>query len=69
MPTPTIQNVTANVFLGYCTLTGELSDGTTAKLFSYYIDELSFRASELMGLTVEQACDLRRQRDIAYLRS
>lgn len=38
-------------------------------LFSYYPDELSFTESEFIGLTVDEAHDLRRQKDIAYLRS
>jgi hypothetical protein len=65
----TIASVSRTVFMGYATLTATMSDGTTARLFSYYIDELSFDASELVGLTIEQACDLRHKRDVAYLRS
>jgi hypothetical protein len=46
-----------------------MSDGTSVHLFSYYIDELSFAAQELVGLTAEQAGDLFHRRDVAYLRS
>jgi len=38
-------------------------------LFSYFPDEISFRAEEFPGLTVEQALDLRHKRDVQYLRS
>lgn len=40
---------------------------TTA--FVWFDDELTFREEELVGLTLEQAQDLKQQRDIAYLRS
>jgi hypothetical protein len=38
-------------------------------LFSYFPDEISFRPSEFIGLTREQAMNLRKQKDIAYLQS
>ena len=66
---PTITSIAREVFMGYATLTATLANGTTTRLFSYYIDELSFTSDELIGLTVEQACDLRHARDVAYLRS
>ena len=66
---PTIQSVTAETSMGYRTFTGQMSDGTIQRLFGYYIDELSFAAQELVGLTVEQAGDLFHRRDVAYLRS
>lgn len=64
-----ITSVSRSLDMGYCTLTAELSDGTTERLFGYYIDELSFQDRELVGLTVEQARALRHMRDVAYLRS
>lgn len=67
--TPTITSIAREVFMGYATLTATLTDGTSTRLFSYYIDELSFSSAELVGLTVEQACRLRHARDVAYLRS
>ena len=54
---------------GHCTLTGLLNDGSTRKLFSFYIDELSFADSDLIGLTEDEAHELFRSRDVAYLRS
>lgn len=44
-------------------------DGTEKDLFTFYPDELSFREGEFIGLTEEQARDLRTNRDISYLRS
>jgi hypothetical protein len=44
-------------------------DGSTEELFSYYPDEIQFCSAEFIGLTREEAIDLRRQKDIAYLRS
>jgi hypothetical protein len=65
----TIQYVERISVCGYCTLKGRMSDGSAETLFSYYIDELTFRDNELVGLTVEQARSLRHQRDVAYMRS
>ena len=36
-------------------------------LFSYFNDEISFTAAELIGLTADQAHDLRHAKDVAYL--
>ncbi len=44
-------------------------DGEEKLLFSYYPDEISFHPSEFVGLTEQQARDLRRKKDLAYLRS
>lgn len=44
-------------------------DGTQTQLFTYYPDELSFTAEEFLGLTEQEARDLRRRKDIDYLRS
>ena len=46
-----------------------LENGETKTLFSFYPDEISFQASEFIGLTVEQAGQLRHKKDVAYLRS
>ena len=43
-------------------------DGTVKTLFSYYPDEVSFHASEFIGLTEEEAHTLHQQKDTAYLR-
>jgi hypothetical protein len=44
-------------------------DGSTKTLFSFFPDEVSFRESEFVGLTEEEAHSLYQQRDTAYLRS
>ena len=44
-------------------------DGSRKALFSFFPDEVSFRASEFIGLTEEEAHSLYQQRDISYLRS
>jgi hypothetical protein len=44
-------------------------DGSTKALFSFYPDEVSFRASEFVDLTEEEAHSLFQQKDTAYLRS
>ena len=46
-----------------------LEDGSKTVLFTYYPDELTFLPEEFVGLTVEQGKDLKRTKDIAYLRS
>ena len=38
-------------------------------IFSYYPDELSFSEAELIGLTIDEASQLRTKKDIAYLKS
>jgi len=44
-------------------------DGKESRLFEYYADELSFKSSEFIGLTREEALDLRYKKDLAYIRS
>lgn len=46
-----------------------LEDGSSRKLFSFFPDEISFVPADFIGLTVEQAHELRQARDTAYLRS
>ncbi len=47
----------------------KLEDGSEVKLFEYYPDEISLSPSEFVGLTVEQASQLKFKKDAAYLRS
>lgn len=48
----------------------DLDDGRTdVELFQFYRDELTFTGGEFVGLTEQQARDLHRQRDIAWLQS
>ncbi len=44
-------------------------DGSSKTLFAFYPDEVSFQASEFIGLTEEEAHSLFQQKDHAYLRS
>ena len=50
-------------------VTVKFEDGTEKVLFSFYPDELSFSPEEFVGLTEREARELRRRRDVAYLRS
>lgn len=44
-------------------------NGVVETVFKYYPDELSFNEREFIGLTKDEALELFRHRDIAYLRS
>jgi hypothetical protein len=44
-------------------------DGSTKSLFPFYPDEISFRTSEFIGLTEQEAHALRHRKDVAYLQS
>ena len=44
-------------------------DGSTEELFKYFPDEISFTEAEFIGLTSDQAHDLRHRKDVAYLQS
>ena len=66
---PKIEAIDRTIQYGSCTLVGFFSDNAERALFSYYIDELSFADSELIGLTEDEAHKLFRSRDVAYLRS
>ena len=44
-------------------------DGSTKRLFSFFPDEVSFRAAEFVGLTEEEAHSLFQKKDTAYLRA
>ena len=46
-----------------------LDRGTEGCLFSFYPDEISFDPCELVGLTLEEARALKRQKDKAYLQA
>ena len=44
-------------------------DGTSKSLFSFYPDEVSFRASEFIGLTEAGAKSLFHHKDVSFLKS
>lgn len=50
-------------------VTARFSDGTEEELFSFYPDEIDFSEEELIGLTREEAFELRRTKDTDYLQS
>jgi hypothetical protein len=47
----------------------KLSDGQELELFQFYPDEVTFTVEEFVGLTVQEARNLHRRKDTAYLRS
>lgn len=50
-------------------VTATFDDGSTKKLFKFYPDEISFTASEFVGLTEQEARDLKQRKDKTFLRS
>lgn len=44
-------------------------DGYEGAVFAWFSDELKFEPSDVIGLTWEDAQDLKQKRDIAYLQS
>lgn len=46
-----------------------LDNGAEKVLFEFYPDELSFRPTEFIGLTEQEAVELKVRKDTAYLRS
>jgi len=66
---PVIEKIQREMCFGSCTLKATLSNGEEVELYSFYIDELSFSNSELVGKTVDEAHALRQKKDTEYLRS
>lgn len=61
---------TSNHRYGDLEFRATMEDGTKdVFVFPWFSDELTFSPQEIVGLTVEEACDLKEKRDIAYLRS
>ena len=50
-------------------VTVTFDDGEVKKLFEFYPDEISFTESEFIGLSEDEARELRHTKDLAYLRS
>ena len=46
-----------------------MDNGATHDLFEYYPDEISFTPSEFIGLTLDEARNLKRQKELKYLQS
>ena len=68
-PMPRPVEAPAGIFDPMPTVTVTFEDGKVKELFSFYPDELSFTASEFMGLTEQEARALRLRKDTEYLRS
>lgn len=54
---------------GNIKVTAEMSDGSTKHVFDYYSDELFFVGTDFVGKTIDEALELKYQRDVAYLQS
>jgi hypothetical protein len=48
---------------------GVMDDDSQEHLFNFYSDELRFSQKELVGLTSQEARELKVKKDIEYLRS
>ena len=46
-----------------------MAHGGKEFVFAWFDDELTFAPQDLIGLTIEEARDLKQSRDIAYLQS
>jgi len=46
-----------------------MEDGSEKFVFPWFSDELHFTTDELIGLTLEEARDLKQARDVEYLQS
>lgn len=46
-----------------------MEDGREVRAFDYFDDEIDISADELIGKTLEEAYEVKRQKDLAYLRS
>lgn len=46
-----------------------MEDGSKEIVIYWFSDELHFSTTEFIGLTIEQARDLKQRRDMEYLRS
>lgn len=47
----------------------KLSNGEEKELFEFYPDEIDFIESEFIGLTIEEAKNMKYHKDIEFLRS
>ena len=65
----TIVAIVRDIKHGDCTLSALRSDGSLIKLFCFYIDELTFDDSELIGKTEVEAHHLFQQKTVAYLQA
>lgn len=48
-------------------IVARLTDGTAKKLFSFYPDEIQFTEAEFVGRSIDEAMEIKRMKDVAYL--
>jgi len=65
---PTVTRATIHRSMFSTWITAEISDGTEAKLFDFFRDEISFSAREFIGKTHSDALALKFKRDRNHLR-
>lgn len=46
-----------------------LDDGSEYMLFEFYPDEIDFNESDFIGLTIDEAHHLKREKDMKYIQS
>lgn len=63
----TISPMPQNVWDPPPVVTATFSDGSVKTLFRYFPDEISFLPSELVGLTEDEARELKAKKDSVYL--
>ncbi len=67
LPDAKIIELIRDVNDGDCALSAIFDDGSTRKLFNFYIDELAFFDADLIGKTQDEAHQLHHARTLAYL--
>ena len=67
--TPMPRPMPAGMFDPMPEVVATFEDGSSKSLFTFYPDEISFRASEFVGLTEQEAMALHHRRDVAFLQS
>jgi len=50
-------------------VTVTLTNGEVKELFAFYPDEISFTEGEFIGLTVDQAFELKHKKDVKFLQT
>ncbi len=64
-----ITEMPKNIFDKMPEVIATFTDDSVKTLFSYYPDEISFSPSEFIGLTEDEARQLRHKKDVRYLQS
>jgi hypothetical protein len=64
----TISEMPAEISDPLPSVTATFSDRAVKKLFDYFPDEISFLSEELIGLTEDEARELKAKKDAVYLK-